>query len=541
MREQQIHGIVGRIRDDLVLEAEPRRLAALYREAETSAKTETVKGGVILSEPIGVPKKPKKRFKKWLPMVVAAAVAVTVGLNVWPISGMNDLIGQGGLTPPSGTPSGNPFGDLFGSLFPFLSPETETPHEVTVRDPEESTEPEDSTESEDTRTECQKGNHEWEITDYENATCYLVSPVTYTCTLCGDTKRASDYRPHTYAEGFCTVCGMPEGAWMEVEYTMDSTNPDYLCISKVKGNPEGKLVLPNHFYDPSVDRFIPVTEIGEAALFNLDKITEVVIPNTVIRIERSAFAGCLELERVNFPEGLEAIGDLAFTNCAALTEAHLPDSVIELGAYVFEDCTSLVTASLPVGIHTIPSGIYSGCYNLTEVICRGSITQVNGGAFEGCFSLTELPDMRDLKKLGSGAFGSCSSLKVLPAMPKLEEIGSHAFTNCVNLTEVTLPATLRDLGAEAFSYCYALKKVTIEASSLNSIGTRVFWECSSLREITLPETVDNFSGEEMFGECKNLTIYYSGTQEQWQTSYISRKLYLPDNTKVVYTVEEAAE
>ncbi|MBQ4113544.1 MAG: hypothetical protein IJD38_12180, partial [Clostridia bacterium] len=144
MREQQIHGIIGRIRDDLVLEAEPRRLAALYREAEASASSEATGGGVILSDPIGEPKKNKRRFKKWLPMVVAAAIALTVGLNVWLISGMNDLIGQGGLTPPSGTPSGNPFGDLFGSLFPFLSPETETPHEVTVRDPEESTEPEDS-------------------------------------------------------------------------------------------------------------------------------------------------------------------------------------------------------------------------------------------------------------------------------------------------------------------------------------------------------------------------------------------------------------
>ena len=515
MREQQIHGIVGRIRDDLVLEAEPRRLAALYREAETSAKTETVKGGVILSEPIGAPKKPKKRFKKWLPMVVAAAVAVTVGLNVWLISGMNDLIEQGGLTPPSGTPSGNPFGDLFGSLFPFLSPEeTETPHEVTVRDPEDITEPED------TRTECEKGNHEWEITDYEDATCYLVSSVTYTCALCGETKRASDYRPHAYAEGFCTVCGMPEGAWMEVEYTMDSTNPDYLCISKVKGNPEGKLVLPNHFYDPSVDRFIPVTEIGKNALTGLDKITEVVIPDTVTRICEYAFKGCSAMERVNFPEGLVAIQDEAFDECAALTEAHLPDSVTELGSSVFRNCISLVSATLPASFDFVPDLMYGNCKSLADVTLKGTIKTVRYGAFLGC-----------------------SSLKQLPAMPELEVVVSEAFKSCHSLSEVTLPATLRELGSEAFAYCTSLKKVTIEAPSLYSISDRVFWGCTSLRELILPKIVGTFSGEEMLRYCNGdiLTVYYPGTREEWQKNYGNRNLDLPINTKVVFMAEEAAE
>ena len=498
MREQQIQGILSGIRDEFILEAEPRRLAALLPADEVPA------GTVILSSPAA---KSKKRSKRWIPWV-AAAVLTVVGLNLGLYAGMAALIGQGGFLS-GGMPSAGSAGGLIGSLFPFLSPETDPPYEVTVRDPEDATEPPD------TRTECEKGNHQWEITDYEQATCYLVSPVTHTCSLCGETKRESDYRPHAYEDGICTVCGMPEGAWTDVEYILDSTDPDYLCISKVNGDPEGKLILPIHFYDPSMDRFIPVTEIGDTALARLDKITEVVIPDTVTHIGDSAFIECRALERVNFPDGLISIGSHAFNSCTALLEAHLPDSVTELGGNVFTNCTALVSATLPPSFDTIPNGIYGNCRSLTDVTLKGTIKTVGGAAFMGCSSLKQIPDM-----------------------PELEVIGSNAFENCESLTEVTLPATLRELGHKAFLSCSSLKKVTIEASSLYGIYTRVFWGCTALQEITLPSIVGVFSGNEMFSQCNALTIYCTGTQEEWQRFYLQRHLKIPAGSTVIFSKED---
>ena len=498
MREQQIQGILSGIRDEFILEAEPRRLAALLPTDEAPA------GTVILSSPAA---KSKKRSKRWIPWV-AAAVLTVVGLNLGLYAGMAALIGQGGFLS-GGMPSAGSAGGLIGSLFPFLSPETDPPYEVTVRDPEDATEPPD------TRTECEKGNHQWEITDYEQATCYLVSPVTHTCSLCGETKRESDYRPHAYEDGICTVCGMPEGAWTDVEYILDPTDPDYLCISKVNGDPEGKLILPVHFYDPSTDRFIPVTEIGNSALAKLDKITEVVIPNTVTRIGNNAFVQCTALERVNFPDGLTSIDYNAFDRCASLKEAHLPDSVTELGGNVFTNCTALVSATLPPSFDTIPGGIYGNCQSLTDVTLKGTIKTVGGAAFMGCSSLKQIPDM-----------------------PELEVIGSNAFENCESLTEVTLPATLRELGHKAFLSCSSLKKVTIEASSLYGIYTRVFWGCTALQEITLPSIVGVFSGDEMFSQCNALTIYCTGTQEEWQRYYLQRHLKIPAGSTVIFSKED---
>lgn len=492
MREQQIQGILSGIRDEFILEAEPRRLAALLPTDEAPA------GTVILSSPAA---KSKKRSKRWIPWV-AAAVLTVVGLNLGLYAGMAALIGQGGFLS-GGMPSAGSAGGLIGSLFPFLSPETDPPYEVTVRDPEDATEPPD------TRTECEKGNHQWEITDYEQATCYLVSPVTHTCSLCGETKRESDYRPHAYEDGICTVCGMPEGAWTDVEYILDSTNPDYLCISKVNGDPEGKLILPVHFYDPSMDRFIPVTEIGDTALARLDKITEVVIPDTVTHIGDSAFIECRALERVNFPDGLISIGSHAFNSCTALLEAHLPDSVTELNGSIFTNCTSLVSTTFPVEPDTIPFSMYGNCKSLTEVNIRGNIVRIGDYAFSNCRSLTELPNM-----------------------PNLEVVGSHAFEYCHGLTEITLPATLREISHYAFTSCSSLKKVTILAPSLYGIYTYAFASCPALEEVTLPAVVGVLTGQNMFSSCTSLTtIYCTGTVAQWE-QYFGRKGGLQVNQKI---------
>ena len=64
MSVQQINGYIGGIRDEFVLEAEPRALAAL-----------TPKDGVILSSPAG---RSRRGAKRWIPLIVAAAIAVNI-------------------------------------------------------------------------------------------------------------------------------------------------------------------------------------------------------------------------------------------------------------------------------------------------------------------------------------------------------------------------------------------------------------------------------------------------------------------------------
>ena len=70
---------------------------------------------------------------------------------------------------------------------------------------------------------------------------------------------------------------------------------------------------------PAEAKGYTITEICEDAFYYCEKITSVVIPNTVIRIADHAFNGCKMLSEVNLPYSLEEIGLAAFYGTAIST------------------------------------------------------------------------------------------------------------------------------------------------------------------------------------------------------------------------------
>ena len=105
---------------------------------------------------------------------------------------------------PSTAPGGSPWGDLVGSLFPFLSPD------------ETESEPGDATEEPDatvTKNPCADG-HDYEPQLEREASCYAVSIHRLVCRDCGRSKkeRGDEILPHVYEDGYCTGCGLVEGA-----------------------------------------------------------------------------------------------------------------------------------------------------------------------------------------------------------------------------------------------------------------------------------------------------------------------------------------
>ena len=58
-----------------------------------------------------------------------------------------------------------------------------------------------------------------------------------------------------------------------------------------------------------------VTEVPNEAFIFWEDIREVVLPSTLLRI---AFQECVNLEKIQFPKGLEEVGFAAFCNCLSL-------------------------------------------------------------------------------------------------------------------------------------------------------------------------------------------------------------------------------
>lgn len=93
--------------------------------------------------------------------------------------------------------------------------------------------------------------------------------------------------------------------------------------------------------------------------------------------QRSAYA---------VPEGVEEIDYAAFEG-AALTEVTLPDSLIKIGTAAFMDCTALTKVSMPDHIRAIGDAAYSGCTALREVTLAKYLETIGIEAFFNCPAL----------------------------------------------------------------------------------------------------------------------------------------------------------
>lgn len=481
MSVMQINGYIGGIRDEFVLEAEPRALAAL-----------TPKDGVILSSPAG---RSRRTAKRWIPLIVAAAIAVTVGLNLGLTAGMNALLGQGGAVFPSGpsyNPSENPLGSLIGGLFPFLRPdETDT-------DPEQDTEAEPPRETRPVETHPCAAGHTFTETELRPVSCYAVSRSHGVCSVCGHEEDlfGEETLPHTYVDGFCTVCGLVEGSidWKHC-LVLPYPSPTQgevtgYGLENIHWNSnsgyEGEVILPNVFFTEEFG-LLPVTALWSTVMWHNELVTKVVIPDTVTVIGAEAFMGCTALAEVNLPEGLTAINNRAFAECSSLTELVIPDSVTELDDAVFGECSSLTRIVFPAQVDSFGKNMLVNCTALTEVVLPENLTELPYWTFAGCHSLTGVTLPETLTAMGEGCFLECRSLTAISLPDGITTIGREAFSLCKKMTEVKLPAALTAIPDSLFIDCIGIKELVIP-EGVTEIGIRAL-QGTGIRYLTIPAAV----------------------------------------------------
>jgi len=72
-----------------------------------------------------------------------------------------------------------------------------------------------------------------------------------------------------------------------------------------------------------------------------------IVPNSVKKIGRSAFFGCLNLKKIKLSEGVVKIDRSAFANCSNLQEIDIPSSMKIIEEWAFLNCINLKKIVLP--------------------------------------------------------------------------------------------------------------------------------------------------------------------------------------------------
>ena len=300
--------------------------------------------------------------------------------------------------------------------------------------------------------------------------------------------------------------------------------------------------------------------IGRKAFMLYDRMTTLVIPDSVLSIGEGAFSSCRNLKELTLPVSIDAVASNklpAFGNCKRITkitftrgDGHYFGYRIGLtevfSEYNGEANTPWVISGealkeiyLPSDIDYLGEWLHRSLPSLEKIMVRdsrGHLTSCDGvlfddgqrvlvryperktgtffeipddceymcdGAFRGCSELDEISIPESITDLGWGVFRECSNLKTVRLPQKIERIPSFAFYGCTGLEYVKMPDDLHIISDEAFNGCSSLVSAEIP-QSVSDIGYKAFAGCESLVNVILPDNVS--VGKYAFSECTGIRI-----------------------------------
>ncbi|MBP3666532.1 MAG: leucine-rich repeat domain-containing protein [Clostridia bacterium] len=538
MNEVRMLTLMGHIREEYLAEAEPDFLKALIPDRDSAATAA------------------KRRLPRRL-LAAAASVLLTLGVGFGTLTALT----RSGVIPMDSLP----FLDRFPALQAILWPDETQNEEETEREPASEPPPESDT-LPDAETQAQPGMQETEEESAPGpscadghtprvlldraATCYAVSRLRTVCEVCGyeENVYGEERLHHTFSDGFCTVCGLTEGAFESViaEYM---TEVDGVVMGKVNivNPPEGwevggEILFPNVCFTEEYG-LIPACYVSESIGFRFkpsrvvvpegyinvyalgnENLEEVVLPSTLRSINWGCFEDCTALRSVTLPEGLTTIVQYAFKGCTALTDLRIPDSVTEIGAFAFEGCTnltldalpasltvlgeaafkecaSITVSAIPAGVTEIPRDTFRQCTSIPSMTIPDTVISISDAAFYGCSSMVSIRLSANLSELSASILANCSSLTELEIPPSVLHIRDFALAR-TGLTDIRIPASVLDLGMWVFQHSPALHRVVFEGAD-TVIGNRCFLDCPSLETVELPLHMTAISGN-LFEKCTGL-------------------------------------
>ncbi len=126
--------------------------------------------------------------------------------------------------------------------------------------------------------------------------------------------------------------------------TVDKNNDNYRDIDGNLYSKDGKVLIQYAIGKKKTSFTIPngVVSISDWALWGCDRLSGVVIPDSVTTIGEHAFSSWnSSLRSLVIPDSIKSIGNYAFADCNKLTNVVIGKGTIDIGKWAFSDCKNL--------------------------------------------------------------------------------------------------------------------------------------------------------------------------------------------------------
>jgi len=223
-----------------------------------------------------------------------------------------------------------------------------------------------------------------------------------------------------------------------LEYTLNDAKTAYSVSAGTVTS--GDVVI------PSTHEGLPVTEVKSGGFKEIDGITSVTLPSSIVTIGAGAFYHC-SFSQITIPSSVTTIGTSAFAY-SSISSIDLA-SVTTVGGEAFEGCTSL------------------------QSVDAGAVTSLGSACFAESTALKSVVLCDSLTSIEDATFDYCSSFDTIDLPDGLAKIGGRAFRN-TKLTSVTIPAGVTSIGVQAFQLCSLLASVTVLATTPPTLEVAAF-------------------------------------------------------------------
>lgn len=232
--------------------------------------------------------------------------------------------------------------------------------------------------------------------------------------------------------------------------------------------------------------------ISDKAFSKCEKLTKIIIPNSVKIIGAGAFYECSSLCEVTLPEHLIRLGDSAFYKCCALTSVCIPEGIHRLERGTFQDCTELSEVHLP---HFLRAVSFDSLEN-TAVVNKFK-EEKNPALYIDDWLICYKKDFTGELHIKPGTIGIADSyigmgyreLSRIEIPAGIRHLGMGSFEGCHNITRIELPEGIENVGKSALRRCSSLKAVVFP-KSLKTLDIWNIMNCDAIEEVTFlnPET-----------------------------------------------------
>ena len=134
-----------------------------------------------------------------------------------------------------------------------------------------------------------------------------------------------------------------------------------------------------------------VTAIGEYAFRGTHFRGEIDLPKNLVVLQNYAFAGCDFSGELKLPSSLKSIGRKVFGDtdgdgsCWRLMGiVEFPEGMQSIGEQAFCNCRSIEGLVFPESMETIQTSAFEGCYGINSIVCKSDMpANVLNNAFDG--------------------------------------------------------------------------------------------------------------------------------------------------------------